>query len=393
MRENLSPISRRQLLRAVGGTAATFGISGFASAESGDRVEVNIGYRDTAGRRAAVTAASGVVRSFGFDAVTLRLPKRAATALRQDPSVRYVESNDLMRAVDQTLPWGIDRIDGEVAHANGKTGNGADIAILDSGIDSDHPDLQANIGTGKAFVECGTGGFFGCFNQGNDNACNEPWDDDYDHGTHCAGVVNAINDSQGVVGVNTEATLHAVKVLDCGGHGLYSDIAAGIEYIGDQGWDVANMSIIGSRSNVVADAIEYAYDRGVLLVAAGGNRGSCTDCVGYPAVEPDVIGVSATNRDDELASFSSTGPEIELAAPGVQIYSTVPGGYGTRTGTSMSVPHVSGVGGLLMANGYTNTEARERLGNTAEDIGFGENEQGNGLVDAAAALGLNSNDN
>jgi subtilisin len=393
MPDSPSSISRRQLLRAAGGAAATFGLSGFASAEPGDRVEVNIGYRDVAGRQAAVTAASDVVRSFSFDAITLRLPKRAATALQQDPSIRYVESNGLMYAVDQTLPWGIDRIDSEVAHANEETGAGADIAILDSGIDSDHPDLQANLGTGKAFVECGTGGFFGCYSQGNDNACNEPWDDDYDHGTHCAGVTDAINDTRGVVGVSTEATLHAVKVLDCSGHGYYSDIAAGIEYTAEQSWDVANMSIIGSRSNVVADAVEYAYDRGVLLVAAGGNRGPCMDCVGYPAVEPEVIGVSATNRDDELASFSSTGPEIELAGPGVEIHSTVPGGYGRRTGTSMSCPHVSGAGGLLMANGYTNTEARERLGNTAEDIGLGENEGGNGLVDAAAALGLNSGDN
>lgn len=311
MGANTSPISRRQLLRAAGGTAAALGISGFASAESGDRVEVNVGYRDTAGKQAAVTATNDVVRSFSFDAVTLRLPKRAATALQQDPSIRYVEPDGLMYAVDQTLPWGVDRIDSEVAHANGETGKGADIAILDSGIDSDHPDLRANLGTGKAFVECGTGGSFGCLFRGNDNACNEPWDDDNDHGTHCAGVANAINDNQGVVGVSTAATLHAVKVLDCSGHGYYSDIAAGIEYTADQGWDVANMSIIGSRSNVVADAIAYADDRGVLLVAAGGNRGPCTDCVGYPAVEPEVIAVSATNQDDELASFSATGPEIE----------------------------------------------------------------------------------
>jgi subtilisin len=393
MGENNSLISRRQLLRAAGGTAATFGISGFASAEPGDRVEVNIGYRDRNGQQAAFTAASDVVRSFSFDAVTLRLPKRAATALQQDPSIRYVEPNGEMYAIDQTLPWGIDRIDSEVAHSNGETGSGADIAILDSGIDSDHPDLQANLGAGRAFVECGTGGFFGCAFFGNDNACNESWDDDNDHGTHCAGIANALDNAQGVVGVSTEATLHAVKVLDCSGRGSYSDIAAGIEYTADQGWDVASMSLGGSQSNIVADAVEYAYDRGVLLVAAAGNSGPCTDCVAYPAVEPEVIAVSATNRNDELASFSSTGPEIELAGPGVEIYSTLPGGYGTLSGTSMSCPHVSGAAGLLMANGYSNTEAREQLANTAEDIGLGENEQGNGLLDAAAALGLNSGDN
>jgi subtilisin len=393
MRENTSPISRRQLLRAAGGTAATFGMSGLANAKPTDRVEVNIGYRDTDGEQAAFTAASDVVRSFRFDAITLRLPKRAITALRQNSSIRYVEPNGQMHAIDQTLPWGIDRIDSEIVHANGETGSGADIAILDSGIDSDHPDLRANLGAGKAFVECGTGGYFGCAFFGNDNSCNESWDDDNDHGTHCAGITDAIDNELGVVGVSTEATLHAVKVLDCSGRGSYSDIAAGIEYTADQGWDVASMSLGGSQSNVVADAVGYAYDNGVLLVGAAGNSGQCTDCVSYPAAEPEVIAVSATNRDDELASFSSTGPEVELAAPGVEILSTVPGGYGTFSGTSMACPHVSGAGGLLMATGYTNTEARDQLDSTAEDIGLSENEQGNGLVDAASALGLDSGDN
>jgi subtilisin len=393
MRENTSLISRRQLLRAASGTAATFGMSGLASAKPTDRIEVNVGYHDTGGEQAAVTAASDVVRSFSFDAVTLRLPKRAITALRQNSSIRYIEPNGQMHAIDQTLPWGVDRIDSEVAHANGETGSGADIAILDSGIDSDHPDLQANLGAGNAFVECGTGGFFGCVFFGNDNSCNKPWDDDNDHGTHCAGITNAIDNELGVVGVSTEATLHAVKVLDCSGRGSYSDIAAGIEYTADQGWDVASMSLGGSQSNVVADAVEYAYSNGVLLVAAAGNSGQCTDCVSYPAAEPEVIAVSATNRNDGLASFSSTGPEVEIAAPGVEISSTVPGGYGTFSGTSMACPHVSGAGGLLMANGYTNTEARDQLDSTAENIGLSENEQGNGLVDAASALGLDSGDN
>lgn len=267
------------------------------------------------------------------------------------------------------------------------------MAILDTGIDSDHPDLQANLGTGESFANCGSGGLTGsCVFSGNDNACNESWDDDNDHGTHCAGIADAVDNGEGVVGVSTSATLHAVKVLDCGGSGSYSDIAAGIEYTADQSWDVASMSLGGSQSQVVADAVEYAYNNGVLLVAAAGNSGPCSDCVGYPAAEPEVIAVSATDSNDDLASFSSTGPEVELAAPGVDILSTLPGGYGKLSGTSMSCPHVAGAGGQLMANGYTNTEARNQLGSTAEDIGLAENEQGNGLLDAAAALGLDSND-
>jgi subtilisin len=140
---------------------------------------------------------------------------------------------------------------------------------------------------------------------------------------------------------------------------------------------------------VVADAVQYAYNRGILLVAAAGNSGPCSYCVGYPAAEPECIAVSATTRNDTLASFSSTGPQIEIAAPGRDIVSTYAGGgYRSLSGTSMACPHVSGAGGLLMANGYTNTEARQRLKNTAETIGLSNNEGGAGLLDVAAALGV-----
>ena len=393
MPRDANHISRRSVLKTTGGALGALSATGIASAEPDDLVEVNVGYRNAVGRRAAASAASDVVRSFAFNATTIRLPKRAISALGRNPAIRYVEENGEMHAIAQTLPYGIDRVDAEVAHANGKTGGGADVAILDTGIDSDHPDLQGNLGAGESFVNCGSGGFTGnCAFSGNSNTCNQSWDDDNDHGTHCAGIANAVDNSEGVVGVSTNATLHAVKVLDCSGSGSYSDIAAGIEYTADKSWDVASMSLGGNKSQVVADAAEYAYNNGVLLVAAAGNSGPCSDCVGYPAAEPEVIAVSATDSNDDLASFSSTGPEVELAAPGVDILSTLPGGYGKLSGTSMSCPHVAGAGGQLMANGYTNTEARNQLGSTAEDIGLAENEQGNGLLDVAAAFGFGSSD-
>lgn len=108
--------------------------------------------------------------------------------------------------------------------------------------------------------------------------------------------------------------------------------------------------------------------------------------------DADVVAVTATGSDDSLASFSSTGPEVELAAPGDGIYSTVGGGYDTFSGTSMACPHVAGAGAQLLANGYTNTEARDRLASTAEDLGLADNEQGSGLLDLAAALGYSSAD-
>ncbi|MFC7238290.1 S8 family peptidase [Saliphagus sp. GCM10025317] len=380
MSRDTHPVDRRTVLKAVGGTLATAGVSGLAAADPDDVVEVNVGFSNGRGRTAALEAASDTVREFAFDAVTIRVPKRAVSGLQNNPNVRYVEENGEMHALAQSTPWGIDRVDANVAHDNGETGAGADVAILDTGIDSDHPDLQANLGDGRAFVRCRGG------------QCTEDWDDDNDHGTHCAGTADAVDNNEGVVGVSTEATLHAVKVLDKRGSGSFSDIAAGVEYVADQGWDVASLSLgASSGSQTLRDAGQYAYNNGVLLVAAAGNSGPCSDCVGYPAAYPEFIAVSATSEDDSLASFSSTGSEVEIAAPGEDVNSTVPGGgYDTFSGTSMACPHVAGAGGQLMANGYTNTEARQQLKDTAEDIGLSDNEQGSGLLDVAAALGLSS---
>ncbi|WP_276301571.1 S8 family peptidase [Halorussus lipolyticus] len=395
MFDNDNGVLRRNVLKTVGGSVATVGATGLAGADPGDTVEVNVGFSSERGRQQALDAASDVVRVFNsLDIVTAKMPKQAATALEQNPNIRYVEENGTMEALAQTLPWGIDRVDAEVAHANGETGKGADIAIIDTGIDSDHPDLKNNLGKGKAFVSCGNGGFTGnCRFYGNNNTCRKPWDDDNDHGTHCAGIADARDNSKGVVGVSTKATLHAVKVLDCAGSGTYSDIAAGIEYTANQGWDVGSMSLGGdSGSQALQDAVEYAQNNGVLLVAAAGNAGPCTDCVKYPAKYAEVMAVSSTNDNDNLSDFSSQGPEIEIAAPGSNIYSTVPGGYDTFSGTSMACPHVAGAGGQLMANGYDNAGARSQLKQTAESINLSANESGSGLLDAAAALGLDSSD-
>ncbi|UPM43022.1 S8 family peptidase [Halocatena salina] len=350
------------------------GVSGVGSAETDDEVYVNVGFDRDAGRRMTVAEANETVREFSFGAVTARLPTQAVERLQQHSDVRYVEKNGQMHALAQTTPWGVDRVDADVAHEAGHTGSGADIAIIDTGIDASHPDLQANLGAGYAVTSCLWG-------------CDYDWGDDNGHGTHCAGIANAVNNTEGVVGVSTNATLHAVKVLDSRGGGSYSDIAAGIEYVADQGWDVASLSLGGSYSAAVADAVDYAYNRGVLVVAAAGNSGPCTDCVSHPASHSNAVAVSATNDADGLASFSSTGPEVEIAAPGADIYSTYTSdSYNTLSGTSMACPHVAGAGGLLMGEGYTNTEARQRLTSTAENIGLPSNEQGAGLLDAEGAL-------
>ena len=390
------------MLRTVTGGVGASGLAGIAAGrENRDaRVEVNVGYAAARGRRAAERAATRVVRRFAFDAMTVEVNERAIPGLRRRGGVRYVERNGTMHALNpgngkgngkgndrsgdtasETLPWGVDRVDADVAHAEGATGAGADVAIIDTGIDSDHSDLSANLGEGTAFVECQGG------------SCNYSWDDDEGHGTHCAGIADAVDDSSGVVGVSTAATLHAVKVLDKHGSGSFSDVAAGIEWTARNEYDVGSLSLgASSGSATVRDACRYAYDRGVLLVAAAGNTGPCTDCVGYPAAYDTVMAVTATAADDSLADFSSTGPEVELAAPGRAIYSTYPGGYETLSGTSMAAPHVAGAGAQLVADGYANDEARERLAATAEDVGVSASEAGAGLLDVAAALGYDSSD-
>lgn len=382
-----TPLSRRQFVVGIGvGVSAAAVGPGHAAATPPERHIV--GTRSKRATRAAERAADSVYRVLRFgsrgEAVAGVYPEEALDGLRRRPDVRYVEPDGRMHAIgidsdDPEVPWGVDRVDAEKAHAGGATGSGADVAIIDSGIDSDHPDLEPNLGSGTAFVKA-RGPYA------------RSWDDDNGHGTHCAGIAGASDDGNGVVGTSTAATLHAVKVLGSDGSGSWSDVAAGIEYTADQGWDVGSMSLGGGTSRTVRDACRYAADRGVLLVAAAGNDGSNVDG-SAPATYSTVMAISATNRRDDLASFSNYGDDIELAAPGVDIRSTYPGGgYETLSGTSMACPHVSGAAAILMAGGKSSAEARETLTTTAEDIQLGEAYQGSGLLDVEAAWGDGSAD-
>ena len=378
MDKNHPVLSRRNVLKYTSGAVGSVALTGLASGSTDDDATsvYNVGFETQGARRAAINAASSVVREFNsIPAVTIEIPDAAAENLATGAGIRYVEENGTMEALD-FYPWGINRIGADVAHNNGYTGSGAHVAVIDTGIESDHPDLEANLGYGGYAVACSGSG------------CNYGWDDDNGHGTHCAGTVGAALNGFGVAGVAPDVTLHAVKVLDANGSGSYSNIAAGIEWTADQGWDVGSLSLGGGYSSVVHDACTYAYNNGVLLSAAAGNSG-CYGCVGYPAALDECIAVSATDQNDNLASFSSYGPEIELAAPGVDVWSTyIGGGYDQLNGTSMACPHVSGAAAQLMSLGYSNTWTRSRLQNTAEDLGHPSYVQGHGLVNVRRALGL-----
>ena len=224
--QNDDSINRRQVLQSIGVGAASLGLAAVAGAEAangngkgdgpgnnpGEKFANNgengnngkgnasrghiVGTSSEDAKDEATQRATSVrhVLDFGDagQAVAGKFPEEARNGLEKRSDVRYIEEDGQMEAIAETLPWGVDRVDADNAHNNGVTGGGADIAILDTGIDSDHPDLVDNLGTGKAYIECGTaldGG--GC--SGNDNTCHESWDDDSDHGTHCAGTADAVD--------------------------------------------------------------------------------------------------------------------------------------------------------------------------------------------------------
>ena len=366
---------RRTVLKLAGLSAATVGASGLAAGSGADRVEVNVGFHDDAGKAAAREAATEVVREFdSLDAMTLELPESAVETLQNNANVRYVEENPEAWAeghYDDFYPWGVERVDADVVHDHDVAGTGASVAILDTGIDPGHPDLSPNLGTGACAVDC----------DGSPN-----WTDRHGHGTHVAGTVAAAQRDAGVIGVAHEAILHAVKVLGDDGGGSASSIAAGIEWSADQGHDVINMSLGTGYSSLIDDACTYAWNRDVVIVNSAGNNGSYGS-MSYPSTHDDVIAVSATDSGDNLASFSSYGPDVDFAAPGVDVWSThLNGGFEQMSGTSMAAPHVAGVASMLKAGGNDNATTWNAMSNAAEDIGLPSYQQGDGLVNAGNLL-------
>ena len=315
-------------------------------------------------------------------AMAADVPATAIYGLRRNPRVVAVEPDTEVHAIAQQLPWGVDRIDAELVHGYNQ-GAGIKVAVIDTGIDLDHPDLavQGDV----TFVPGTTTG-----------------DDDHGHGSHVAGTIVALDNGIGVVGVAPLASVYAVKVLSASGSGTWSGVIKGIEWAVDNDMDIANMSLgASSAPSAVETAVNNAYSAGLLLVAAAGNSGNSFGIgnnVGFPARYDAVIAVTATDQGDQRASFSSTGPAAELAAPGVGIPSTFKdGGYATLSGTSMASPHAAGVAALVWANGTladlngdgatNNKDVRLLLQQTADDLGAAGKDSlyGYGLVDADEA--------
>jgi hypothetical protein len=286
-------------------------------------------------------------------------------ALRADPGIQYAERDGIARAAftpnDPYVlcgrEWHLFRIQAPQAW-NFTTGNpSVVVAILDSGIDAMHPDLQGRVLPGYDFV------------WGNTNAA-----DDFGHGTAVAGVVAANGDNGiGVAGLCYNCSLLPVKVMDVSGLATYSSIAQGIQYAVDQGARVINISIAGdSVSSTLQDAVDYAWSNNVVVVAAAGNNAN--DTPQYPAACNHVVAVAATEPDDSLAPFSSYGSYLTLAAPGDNIWTTqrtASSPYGAWRGTSFASPVVAAVAALeISANPLlSNTQIVSILGNSADRVG------------------------
>lgn len=253
------------------------------------------------------------------------------------------------------------------------------IAILDTGVNANHPEFAGRIVPGYDFI----------------NYDANP-DDDNGHGTHVAGIATAgTNNGIGNVGICGACSLMPVKILSNTGTGLWSQVAAGITFAADNGADIINLSLGGySASATMQSAIEYAQQKGILVVAAAGNDNR-SDAF-YPAAFQDVIGVSATDQNDERWPLSNFGDYIDVAAPGVTIYNTFNdlnnyyNGYAFYSGTSMASPHVAGLAGLLLSQDQSRTPAQitALITSTAKDLGAPGWDPyfGYGRVDADKAL-------
>lgn len=334
-------------------------------------------------------------------AIAAKLPEQAMAELRKNPLIAYVEEDKTVTTIEPLyMPmmrkpfaiesfaedaeyqdaWGVQHIGSKEAHDKGITGKEIKVAVIDTGIDYNHEDLDANYRGGYDFI----------FDD--DDPIDDSWNS---HGTHIAGIIGAEANGTGVVGVAPEVSLYAVKALDSAGFGTLGTIVAGIQWAVDNGMDIANLSIAGADSQVLQEACDAAYEAGLLLIAAAGNTfgGAAT----FPAAYDSVIAVTGTDQADQRGFYSPLDPKVELAAPGLGIRSTAQyNSYTELSGTSQSTAHVTGTAALVLAAGVgdvnndglvNNLDVRQRLQATAVDLGEpGRDEQyGFGLVNVTGA--------
>jgi hypothetical protein len=266
--------------------------------------------------------------------------------------------------------WGLSRLDVDKVRELG-TGDGVVVAVIDTGVDASHPELQGRVLPGLDLVDDGGDGR----------------KDPNGHGTHVAGIIAGAVDGSGMEGLAPNAVILPVRVLGPDGSGDDADVAYGILWAARNGARVINLSLGGTEQDpLLKDAIREVTQSGVVVVAAAGNSGASGD-IYFPAAHPQVIAVGATGPDDRAALYSTRGDYVDISAPGTMILSTWPGGYRYESGTSMATPFVSAAAAILLGRNLAPQEIAVRLVSSAFDLdqpGVDSN-TGAGLVDVVAA--------
>jgi thermitase len=346
--------------------------------------------RATLGRSSI--AAKAAVPRLRAAVVRVKPGQLAATrrALLRRPDVAYVEVDHVAHAYDlgaqaasgvaakwvpndtmRSQQWALQTMGAYDAWELAR-GTGVTIAVIDTGVDYIHPDLQGRVDLGRDFVDGDA----------------DPMDVQ-GHGTHVAGIAAAsADDGFGVAGVAPGARVLAVRVLDGDGEGNYSQVASGITYAADHGAKVLNLSLGGpEKSELLRAAIDYASAKGAIVTCAAGNEAS--DELGYPARYDSCVSVGATDISDSHAEFSNVGAGLDISAPGVGILSSTMGGaFDSWDGTSMASPQVAGAAALLASQGLGRRAVVGALTSTAHDLGAAgtDTTYGAGRLDVAAAV-------
>ncbi|MEC0250315.1 S8 family peptidase [Bacillus halotolerans] len=352
-----------------------------AHAETSSEKEVIVVYKNTDGKETVLDSDAEVEQQYQhLPAVAVTADPETVKEFKQDPDILYVENNVTFTAADNTdlkvlsenadtsgnfEQWNLEPIQVKQAWKEGLTGKNVKIAVIDSGI-SPHDDLSIS------------GGYSAV-------SYTSSYKDDNGHGTHVAGIIGAKHNGYGIDGIAPEAQIYAVKALDQNGSGDLQGLLKGIDWSIANGMDIVNMSLgTSSDSQILHDAMDKAYEKGVLLVAASGNEGNGKP-VNYPAAYSSVVAVSATDQHNQLASFSTTGNQVEFSAPGTDITSTyLHQYYATGSGTSQATPHAAAMFALLKQRdpGNTNVQLRALMQKNIVDLGItGRDQQfGYGLI-------------
>ena len=306
--------------------------------------------------------------STGGSVIYLPLVMQAATAdsPASTPNDAYLQQEWGLEMVKASQAWKLTRGSASVI-----------VAVLDTGADWNHPDLASKLVSGWNVID------------DNDNT-----QDDHGHGTHVAGIIGAAtNNVIGVAGLGWDTKVMPVKIATREGYTWSSAIASGIRYAADHGANVINMSVAGAAPcpGDVQAAVDYAYEKGIVLVASAGNDGANVD--NLPANCTHVLGVAATTSDGSLAGYSSYGNTVSVAAPGSLIYSTMMGGgYGNMSGTSMAAPYVAGLAALVRSqySVYTSDQIASAILDNADEAGAAGWDQraGCGRINAFQTLSM-----